>query len=295
MQGIPLIPTTAPHDLIARRCICCGSQNLAKSPAVLMPFVAYRVFGHEPFDILPEWGFRDLRPGTAYTLCNSLQCRECGMLFLNYRFTDTQMASLYAGYRDARYTRERDRFEPGYAATAAPGFEKRSAYIAGVERWLAPHLPGRPAVLDWGGGNGLNSPFLGRAAILHVLDISAVACVEGAESVRPEEFGRQHYDLLACSEVLEHVPYPLELLKAMLPAVGTETLLYLEVPYEALMREFPGSRELAPRKRHWHEHINFFNLDALVCLLERVGLRYIDHQTFSNDAKEFIGVIARRR
>lgn len=260
-----------------------------------MPFVAYRVFGHEPCDILPEWGLRDLRPGTAYTLCNSLQCRECGLLFLDYRFTDTQMAALYAGYRDARYTRERDRFEPGYAATAALGFEKRSAYIADVERWLAPHLPERPAVLDWGGGNGLNSPFLGRADILHVLDISAVACVEGAESARPEKFGRQHYDLLACSEVLEHVPYPLELLNAMLPAAGKETLLYLEVPHEALMREFPDNRELVSRKRHWHEHINFFNLDALVCLLERVGLRYIDHKIFSNDAKEFMGVIARRR
>ena len=150
-------------------------------------------------------------------------------------------------------------------------------------------------MLDWGGGNGLNSPFLGRAAILHVHDISAVPCVAGTEPARPAEFGKRHYDLLACSEVLEHVPYPLELLKAMLPAAGTQTLLYLEVPHEALVREFPGSRELAPRKRHWHEHINFFNLDALVCLLERAGLRYIDHQTFSVGAREFMGTLARCR
>ena len=162
MQGIspteaamPLTPE--PRDLIARRCICCNSQNLAKAPAVLMPFVAYRVFGHEPLEILPEWGFRDLRPGMAYTLCNSLQCRECGLLFLDYRFTDAQMAALYTGYRDERYTRERDRFEPGYGATAARGFENRAAYIAKVEQWLAPHLPAQPAVLDWGGGNGINT------------------------------------------------------------------------------------------------------------------------------------------
>jgi hypothetical protein len=294
-QGIRLIPKTEPHDLIAYRCICCDSQNLAKSPAVLMPFVAYRAFGHEPLEILAEWGFRDLRPGTAYTLCNSLQCRQCGMLFLDYRFTDTQMAALYAGYRDARYTQERDRFEPGYAVAAAPGFEKRSAYIAEVERWLAPHLPERPAVLDWGGGGGLNSLFLGRAAILHVHDISAVSCVEGVESARPEEFGRRHYDLLASCQVFEHVPRPFALIKSMLPALSAGTLLYLEVPYEALVREFPGSRELAPLKRHWHEHINFFNPDALVRLLERAGLRYIDHQTFSNGAKEFIGALARCR
>jgi SAM-dependent methyltransferase len=290
-----LIPTIEPHDLIAHRCICCDSQNLAKSPAVLMPFVAYRVFGHVPLEILPEWGFRDLRSGTAYTLCNSLQCRQCGMLFLDYRFTDTQMAALYAGYRDARYTQERDRFEPGYAAAAAPGFEKRSAYIAAVENWLAPRLPGRPAVLDWGGGGGLNSPFRGRAAILHIYDISSVYCVEGAEPITPEQFHRWHYDLVVCSQVFEHVPRPFELIKSMLSALSKGTLLYLEVPYEALVREFPGSRDLASRKRHWHEHINFFTPDALVCLLERAGLDFIDHQIFMNDTKEFMGTLARRR
>jgi len=294
MQGISLNPVTEPRDVIARCCICCGSLNLAKSPAVLMPFVAYRVFGHEPIEILPEWGIRDLRPGMAYSLCNSLQCRECGMLFLDYRFSDTQMASLYAGYRDMRYTRERDRFEPGYAANAALGFEKRSPYIAEVEFWLEPHLPERPAVLDWGGGSGLNSLFLERASILHVHDISAAPCVAGAEPARPEEFGNRHYDLLACCQVLEHVPYPLGFLQGMHAALGPETLLYLEIPHETLVRDFPGSRELAQHKHYWHEHINFFNLDALLRLLERAGMRYIDHQTFRVGNWEFMGALARR-
>lgn len=217
------------------------------------------------------------------------------MLFLDYRFTDRQMAALYAGYRDERYTQERDRFEPGYAEAAAPGFEKRSAYITAVEHWLAPHLPERPAVLDWGGGGGLNSPFLGSAAILHIYDISAVACVEGAEPVRAEELGRWHYDLVVCGQVFEHVPRPFEVIQSMLHLLSPGTLLYLEVPYEALVREFPDSRDLAPRKRHWHEHINFFTPGALVRLLERAGLDYIDYKTFSNDTKEFMGTLARRR
>lgn len=289
-----MILTTETHDLIAHRCICCNSQSLEKSPAVLMPFVAYRVFGHEPLEVLPEWGFRDLRPGMAYTLCNSLQCQECGALFLDYRFTDAQMAALYLGYRDARYTRERDRYEPGYAATVAHSFESRAAYIANVENWLSPYLPEQPAVLDWGGGNGINTPFLGRSAPLHIHDISAVPCIAGAEPANPREFGKRHYDLLVCSQVLEHVPYPLELLNAMLPAMGSQTLLYLEIPYETLIRESPNSRELAPRKRHWHEHINFFSPDSLLPLLERAGLRCIDRHTLTAGAKEVIGVLAQR-
>ena len=81
-------------EFIARHCICCSSDHLDRSPAVLMPFVAKRVYGHEPVEITAEWGLRDLRAGMAYTLCNSLQCQRCGALFLDYRFTDLQMASL---------------------------------------------------------------------------------------------------------------------------------------------------------------------------------------------------------
>lgn len=299
MQGIyppELAMTATPEsrDPITRRCICCNSQNLARSPAVLMPFVAYRAFGHEPLDILPEWGFRDLRPGMAYTLCNSLQCRECGVLFLDYRFTDAQMASLYSGYRDERYTRERDRFEPGYAATTARDFEHRAPYIADIERWLSPHLPQHPAVLDWGGGSGINTPFLGTSPTVHIHDISAVPCVAGAVPAAPETFGKQHYDLVTCCQVLEHVPYPFDFLQSMLPALDTETLLYLEVPYESLVRKSPDSRELATSKRHWHEHINFFSPDALRCLLQRAGLDCVDHHVLSLGAKEIMGFLARR-
>ena len=126
-------------------------------------------------------------------------------------------------------------------------------------------------MLDWGGGNGINTPFLGQSATLHIHDISAVPCVPGVEPANPADFGRQHYDLVACSQVLEHVPYPLEFIEIMLPSLGAETLLYLEVPHEDLMRDFPHSRELAARKHHWHEHINFFSSDALICLLEQIG------------------------
>ena len=118
---------------VARHCICCESARLDRSPAVLMPFVAKRVFGHEPVEITADWGLRDLKAGMAYTLCNSLQCADCGVLFLDYRFGDEQMAALYGGYRDQTYTRERDHYEPGYASMAAQDFAQRHAYVADVE------------------------------------------------------------------------------------------------------------------------------------------------------------------
>ncbi|WP_220813420.1 class I SAM-dependent methyltransferase [Pseudomonas paralcaligenes] len=285
------------RELIARQCICCGGDRLDKSSAVLMPFVAHRVFGHEPVEIKAEWGLRDLRSGMAYTLCNSLQCQDCGALFLDYRFTDEQMSALYRNYRDEAYNSERISYEPGYTAVVAH-YEQRADYLAEVEAWLAPHLPEAPAVLDWGGDTGINSPFRERNRLLHIHDISGVDLVPGACRVDVEQIGRQAYDLVACSQVLEHVPCPLELVRQMLPAMGPQTLLYLEVPHEALVREHPDSKCLAPLKHHWHEHVNFYNETALRRLLERLGLQVVDSLRLPVDIgwtrSEVLGVLARK-
>lgn len=285
------------RELIARYCICCGSALLQRSPAVLMPFVALRVFGQEPVEITADWGLRDLRQGMAYSLCNSLQCQECGVLFLDYRFTDEQMADLYRNYRDDDYNTQRIRFEPGYVSVV-PHYHQRAAYLDEVESWLAPRLPEAPAVLDWGGDSGINSPFRDRNRLLHIHDISGVELVAGAERADFQQISQTRYDLVSCSQVLEHVPFPLELVEQMLAAVGPETLLYLEVPREALVREYPGSLQLAPLKRHWHEHVNFFTEAAMCHLLERLGLEVVDVLRLPVDVgwtrSEILGVLARR-
>lgn len=285
------------NDRIAQRCICCASTELDRSSAILMPFVAKRVFGHEPVEITEEWGLRDLQRGMAYTLCASLQCQECGVLFLDYRFSDQEMTQLYHGYRDERYNRERQYYEPGYAA-ASTHYQGRADYIADVEHWLESRLPKTPSVLDWGGGSGVNTLFLGRSKFTHIYDISSVATIEGIESVSLEETRQHPYDLVICSQVLEHVPYPHELLKQMAESLGNETLLYLEVPNEVLIRENPGNKKLAPLKRHWHEHVNFFTEQSLRELVQYAGLQVQEIMNLDVDlgwrTGNLVGLIARR-
>lgn len=281
---------------LAGECICCGCHALSSSPAVLMPFVAKRVFNHDPIEITADLGLRDLRPGNAYTLCNSMQCPDCGALFLDYRFGERQMAALYTGYRDDTYTQLRDHYEPGYASATAQDYNHRHPYITDVEAWLATYLPNQPAVLDWGGGDGINTPFL-ETGLAHVHDISGVEVVVGAQRIERERIRENHYDLVVCSQVLEHVPSPLELILEIVPTLSQDTLFYIEVPHEPLVREFPGDLSLATRKRHWHEHINFFTEAALHRLLERAGLQHIETQLLSYDngsrRGEVIGILAR--
>lgn len=256
---------------IAKSCVCCGSDRLQRSPAVLMPFIASRVFGWESVEITPEWNMRDLPLGHTQAMCNTLRCEDCGLIFLDMRFDEEELGALYADYRGPAYSAARERLEPGYGNRN--GVLKESfAYVATIEAILARYVCGAPRVLDWGGDTGLNTPFRGRAAIHHVYDISNKPPVAGAEVVDRAQIRAGAYDLVVSSNVLEHVSAPGEHLGEIASALAPDTVLYLEVPHEDAIRLVPDRRAGQARKRHWHEHINFFTDEALDAMLARAGL-----------------------
>jgi SAM-dependent methyltransferase len=236
-----------------------------------MPFVANRAFGWTPVEITPDWGLRTIKSGMAYPLCNSLQCRHCGFLFLDIRFSESEMAALYAGYRGEAYAAQRERFEPGYAAINAAILASLPD-TSEVERFLAPHLKPSPRVLDWGGDTGDNTPFRLTAAGVDVFDISDKPLIAGARRVSREALRDARYDLVVLSHVLEHVAQPADLIRDAAAALDDDGLLYVEVPYEALIAATPAARDLAIRKKYWHEHVNFFTEPAMRALLGRCGL-----------------------
>jgi hypothetical protein len=240
-----------------------------------MPFVASRAFGWEPVEITEEWHLRDIRTGMAYSVCSTLRCNECGLVFLDIRFDDSEMAGLYHGYRDETYTALRERFEPGYRARnelIAAG----SDYVRHVEEFLRTRtgVPGR--VLDWGGDTGLNTPFRREVAVHHVYDVSDRPVIDGARRLDEDEAVANDYDLVVVSQVLEHIPFPADVIAQAVRAMGPETVLWVEVPHEAVMREAADPSAAYLDKRHWHEHINFFTEDALARLLERAGVRVVE-------------------
>lgn len=262
-------------ERVAQECICCASKRLNKASAIVMPFIAKRIWGYDPVEITADWGMRDIKPGFAYSLCNSVHCLSCDALFLDIRFTDHELALLYDGYRDDAYTSLREFYEPGYAEKNT-FFSGRAPYIKDIEEFLLQRIDAPNKVLDWGGDTGINTPLLGIAKEVHVFDISGMATIEGVRAVSRDEIKENSYDLIICSQVLEHIPYPHKLLRDIVSAMSDSTILYLEVPYEEVMREFVGSPDLAQRKHHWHEHINFFSLDSIGRLIEAAGLESIE-------------------
>jgi SAM-dependent methyltransferase len=260
---------------IARSCVCCESERLEHGPAVLMPFVAFRVFGWEPAEIQPEWGLRDLPAGKLYSVCRSTMCENCGLLFLDMRFEEDEMALLYDDYRGPAYTTTRERFEPGYSARNALLLEPGS-HIAKIEAFLEPHVATRPRVLDWGGSTGINTPFRRVATEHSVYDISNIPLVEGAHVMSLQQAAMRQYDLIVCSQVLEHLPYPREVLTQIATVMNSSTILYIEVPHEDLVRLIDDRQQRLKGKHHWHEHINFFTIESLEAILRQAGLRMID-------------------
>lgn len=262
---------------IALRCIACDALALERQAAVLMPFVAERALLWQACEITADWGLKSVPQGHALPLCSTLHCAECGMLFLDMRFDDAEMARLYADYRGAAYADQRERHEPGYAARNA-GLVAGDQHIPAVESFLAPWVPAQPAILDWGGANGINTPLRGRATVHRVLDISGGSVVEGARAVSAAEAAAQRHDLVVLSNVLEHVADPLALLLQVRALLDAASRLYIEVPLEALMQDAESAADAWRRKRHWHEHVNFFSPRALERLCARAELRLLDRQ-----------------
>ncbi len=259
----------------ARFCPFCFSPDCARSPAILMPFVADRALGWPPVVIDESWGLNSIPSGNAYSICNSMECGQCGGLFLDIRFTDGELGRLYDDYRGAAYTALRDRYEPGYAARN-DALRQGLPYVAKVEDFLRPHLPMPVRLLDWGGDTGNNSPFRAEASTFHIHDISHAEPMAGASFVERGDIDPAAYDLIVCSDVLEHIPHPLDLLDDIVACMDEQTLLYLGVPYEALMFRNRDNPDRLMAKRHWHEHVNFFTQASLERLCDHAGLEIIE-------------------
>ena len=267
---------------IANQCVCCGSDRLKKSPAILMPFVAHRALGWQAVQIDESWGLNTIKNGYIYSICNSLCCGDCGFLFLDIRFSDEELSALYNGYREKEYVNLREFYEPGYQARN-DALNAGQDYTSEVEAFLSPYLTLPVSMLDWGGDTGKNSPFKHNHTKFHIYDISNKAVIQGAERIDKETAFKTKYDLLVCSNVLEHIPYPSDIIMDMTKAMGPETILYVEVPYEELVRNAEGNQDLHLKKKHWHEHINFFSDQSLGQLLHLCGLRIIAQQHLHED------------
>lgn len=278
-KSVPLSQSnlkTLQKSRIAHLCVCCGSESVETSSAVLMPFIAHRVFNWKPVEIDDSWGLKSIKNGQAYSICNSLFCKECGLLFLDLRFSAAEMSRLYQDYRGQSYTALRELYEPGYEQRNK-SLENGINYIDLVEAFILPHITIPLSILDWGGDTGKNTPFKQIASTFNIFDLSNKEVIGGAVAVNKEQAFEKKYDLVVCSNVLEHVSFPSEILFELKNTMHSNSILYIEVPFEDLMKNNPN--DCLAQKKHWHEHINFFSKDSLIRVVDHCGFELIQIET----------------
>lgn len=236
--------------------------------------------GLPPLKIDRNTGLTNIPDGIAYSICKSLMCRQCGHLFVDYRFSDAETARLYSDYRGDDYTSLRESYEPGYSDRNT-AINNGISYLHQVEGFLNDFVPNSDmAILDWGGDTGINTPFLERRSLVHIFDPSAKAPLR-TDTVRFSETNNEQvdYDLVVLSNVLEHVAFPSETLGLIRPYMTPKSTLYVEVPLEVLQQGAEGPPfSGAYRKKHWHEHINFFTARSMEELLARCGFSVMSHE-----------------
>ena len=187
-------------------CPVCNSIDLLKSSAVVMPFITYRIFGWEPKDITAECGLNSINCGTAHQVCASCFCLNCSLLFSDLRFDHEEMTRLYKGYRGAKYLSQRKRFEPDYEHINSY-LKQEVHYLDRVEALITAHRAQFRRVLDWGGGDGLNTPLKASAAELFILDISGQINgrnTNGLNVISSLEGKTEYFDLVVAMHVFEH-------------------------------------------------------------------------------------------
>lgn len=267
---------------IARDCIYCG-EKIKTEPALMSLFLAKRMFGWEQIEI-QSGRYDDYREGTAYPLCKTCGCPQCGGLFMDIRPDAQSSEAYYKGYQSELFFDERELVEPSFAnrrrLMTEDDFAGKCSYLPEIENFIL-KIAERPpnVILDWGGGNGSGAPFLGTAQHIAVADLNEDAVENLVASVhRYDGSINDSIDLISCRHVLEHVAYPVEVLQVLHKICNKKTLLYLEVPLENLMRT---QNPAIPKAKIWTEHINFFTEKALKRAAERAGFRVVAMDTFT--------------
>jgi len=217
-----------------------------------------------------------------FIICTGLKGHVIKEYFANYFlhmsdvtsdiwFADGEMNRLYRDYRGTDYTALREKYEPGYSLRNR-ALQGEVKYGQLIDSFLAPFISKQAlSILDYGGDSGKNTPFRHRARQHDIYDISNNTVVSGARAVSRKQAIEKYYDLIVCSNVLEHVPYPSGLLEDIRRIVRPETVLYVEVSFEDVMRDYPETA--IAHKKHWHEHINFFSTSAVHSLLSNLGFK----------------------
>lgn len=247
-------------------CVNCGSADISKKIGRFAQFMAYRMFDY-PREIQTPVG-----PIPPALMTNAATCRECGFVFSQLRPDADELSRVYQGYRTEDYVRDRSFFEPGYRKihpligdggveievrqAAANGFLRDVVDVSSIKR-----------VLDYGGDRGQHIPAMFAKCERLVYEISDSVVVPGVRLIKSLR-DVEDVDFVIAANVMEHVSYPMEIMREIKSVCHKDTMVFLDVPLE--MKD-DADVDDSGNPVLFHEHINYFTTRSLTALIERSG------------------------
>ena len=235
-------------------------------------------------------------------------CEECTFAFYDYRFSAEEAGALYENYRDEKYQKERERHECWYTQKVNDAMNNDTRALSEQKRVIEDMVQKNikkeiEVALDYGGNEGKTFFESLGTKEKYVFDISGVPTVGNVQSISDfDELKKHRYDFIMANMLFEHLSDPVETLNE-LNALGDEnTYFYIEVPSEnpfvrrnkfsiaenlnlLLNPNFSNIRLLKyyvkQRKEPFmpmKEHINFYTVKSMRCLIEKNGGQVIDIQ-----------------
>ncbi len=207
--------------LVSESCPGCGSRAPLSAYGVIAPFVAELV----GLPLEQRVGYRE--------------CGSCGLAFFDLRYSESQVETLYGGYRDAEYFRTRRSWEPWYREDVNNAFLPGSAPVEDRVRFASRVLAlgGVPSSLtcavDFGGDQGQFFPRLPIRRRM-VVELSEKPLLPGVERVSSLQNLPVRPDLILATHVLEHLSDPRRLVSDIFCALAPAGILYVEVPLRSL-------------------------------------------------------------
>ncbi len=200
----------------ANSCIICNSQNLKKHNAIVVPFIADRIFHKKAFH---TW---------------LLKCKSCDMEFFDLRFEHDEMKRLYSDYRGENYIKQRNKYEPWYTKklndslfAKSKTWHVRQTSLVKMALDYEPEIESRiNSILDFGGDKGQLISGIFNRTRKYVYEISNVELLPGVE--KAEYPSKIKYDFIVCSNVFEHVSFSQESVRLMYEMGSEQSVLYLE-------------------------------------------------------------------
>lgn len=278
-------------------CLCCQGRNLTAEPTLTSLFLSRAAWG-----------------GPS-EMTDLLYCHDCGFRTYRRHLSSAEAKRYYSDYRGDRYVAERCRDEVFYSQSA---YDRDEAWMASPHRqkeMLALVSERQPdiqdfRVVDFGGGDGRLIATLNckRRA---VFDLTASAVLPGVEKLTSEsDLLREAWDLVVCAQTLEHISIPDLVLEQLRDIAAEDGFIYIELPTQQwTSHAAPGRLRnfilgLALKNRVFHkyldlystafrvklgilpplglvpmrEHVNFFTLDSIVKLGQRLSLQTVASQ-----------------